>query len=463
MAKKIAIIGGGPGGYVAAIRAAQLGCEVHLIEKEKLGGTCLNVGCIPTKSLLHSAEVYNMVKDGSSLGITSDNVKVDWDKVISKKNHVVDKLVNGVGGLLKANGVNVYEDNAILKNKNTVVLNKLKKEIEVDNIIIATGSSPSKIPFKGHDLNNVIDSTKALSISKIPKSMLIVGGGIIGVEFAALFASFGVKVTIVELLKDIAVMLDKDIRNKLKNNLISKGVDIYTEASIKEVSENKNSLQSVISKDGKDINIESEYVLVAAGRVPNIKDIGLEDLGVETYKNAISVNDMFETNIKGVFAIGDCNAKKMLAHAASAQGVYVVENIMSLSAHYFENTIASCVYVEPEIASVGITEDYAIANGIDIKIGMFNMMGNGKAIIENDGDGFIKIIAGAKYEEVLGVHIYAPRATDLISFASLAIRLESTIDELTSTIFSHPTLSEGILEASLSVNNIAIHSVNKKK
>ncbi len=454
MSKTIAVLGGGPGGYVAAIRAAQLGANVHIIENEKFGGTCLNVGCIPTKALLHSAELYENIAHASDFGIDVSGFTLNWDKVQKKKDSVTKRLVGGVEGLLKSNGVKIHKGLGKLKDKNTIEVNG--ELIKADAIVLATGSYPTVIPFEGHDLPNVIDSTAALSLSKLPESIVIMGGGVIGIEFAGLFATFGVKVKVVELLPEILPIIDSDVVAEVKKELKAKGVEFYTSAKLLSVKQG-TTLKAQVEQNGKTIELDGEYVLVAVGRRAKTAGIGLEEAGIQIERGCVVVNEQFETSVKGVYAIGDCNGKIMLAHAASAQGVAAVEFIMGHNAKYFSHIVPSCVYTSPELASVGLSEADAKAKGIAIKVGKFPLAGNGKALIENGGKGFIKVIAGAKYGEVLGVHIIGARATDLIAEAALAMRLEATVEEIVTTIHAHPTVAEGMAEGALAVDNIAVH------
>ncbi len=458
MSKKVIVLGGGPGGYVAAIRAAQLNAEVHLIETEKVGGTCLNVGCIPTKVLLHTAELYQAVLHGEAIGLKAEGVKVDWNALMKRKQSVINRLVGGVEGLLKANKVKIHKGKGVLEDAHTVRVGD--QILKGDHIILALGSVPVHLNFPGADLPGVIDSTDALSLPKPPASIVIVGGGVIGVEFAGLYASLGCKTTVVELLPEILPMIDGEMTSQIKQELKKQGVTFINEAKLTGVKKDSENLISSIDCNGKEQQLSSELVLVAVGRKPNTADAGLENLKIKMDRNKILVNNNFETNIPGIYAIGDCNGQIMLAHAASAQGVAAVEHALGHDTAYFPNTIPSCIYTHPEIAGVGMTEEQVKKQGIEYKVGRFPLAGNGKSVIENDGVGMVKIIAGKKYGEILGVHIMGPRATDIIAEAALAIRLEATEDELISTIHAHPTVSESMGEAALSLEGAAIHWIN---
>ncbi|AVP63428.1 dihydrolipoyl dehydrogenase [Clostridium botulinum] len=462
---KLVVIGGGPGGYVAAIRGAQLGAEVTLIEKEKLGGTCLNVGCIPTKVLLHSSELLNEIKEAKTLGIeVNEEVKVNWPQLQNRKTTVVNTLVSGVSSLLEHNKVKVINGTATFEGKNSIKVTKDQGEsenIQFDNVIISSGSIPFIPPIEGRELEGVIDSTGALSLDSIPKNMVIIGGGVIGIEFANIFNSLGCKVTVIEMLPFILPPVDREISEILKGKLKGDGIDIYNNCKVTKVEKSNENLNVSFEENNSKLNINTEKVLIAVGRRANISNLNLESIGVSTEKGCILVNDGMETNIKGIYAIGDCTGKNMLAHVASDQGIIAVENIMGKHKKMDYKTVPACVYTKPELASVGLTEEQAKQKDIDYKVGKFPLIGNGKSLIMNDTEGLIKIIADKKYEEVLGVHILGPRATDLITEAALALRLEATLEEIITTVHAHPTIGEAMKEAALAVNKEAIHMVNK--
>ncbi|CAM2736840.1 dihydrolipoyl dehydrogenase [Clostridium sporogenes] len=462
---KLVVIGGGPGGYVAAIRGAQLGAEVTLIEKENLGGTCLNVGCIPTKVLLHSSELLNEIKEAKTLGIeVNEEVKVNWTQLQNRKTIVVNTLVSGVSSLLEHNKVKVINGTATFEGKNSIKVTKDQGEsenIQFDNVIISSGSIPFIPPIEGRELEGVIDSTGALSLDSIPKSMVIIGGGVIGIEFANIFNSLGCKVTVIEMLAFILPPVDREISEILKGKFKGDGIDIYNNCKVTKVEKSNENLNVSFEENNSKLNINTEKVLIAVGRRANISNLNLESIGVSTEKGCILVNDSMETNIKGIYAIGDCTGKNMLAHVASDQGIIAVENIMGKHKKMDYKTVPACVYTKPELASVGLTEEQAKQKGIDYKVGKFPLIYNGKSLIMNDTEGLIKIIADKKYEEVLGVHILGPRATDLITEAALALRLEATLEEIITTVHAHPTIGEAMKEAALAVNKEAIHMVNK--
>lgn len=462
---KLVVIGGGPGGYVAAIRGAQLGAEVTLIEKEKLGGTCLNIGCIPTKVLLHSSELLNEIKEARTLGIEVNNeVKINWTQLQNRKNTVVNTLVSGVSSLLEHNKVKVINGTAAFEGKSSIKVTKDQGEsenIQFDNVIISSGSVPFIPPIEGRELEGVINSTGALSLDSIPRSMVIIGGGVIGIEFANIFNSLGCKVTVIEMLPYILPPVDREISEILKEKLKKDGIDIYNNCKVTKIENNNENLNVSFEEDNDKLNIEAQKVLIAVGRRANISNLNLESTGVYIEKGCIWVNDNMETNIKGIYAIGDCTGKNMLAHVASDQGIIAVENIMGKNKKMDYKTVPACVYTKPELASVGLTEEQAKQKGVDYKVGKFPLIYNGKSLIMNDTEGFIKIIVDKKYKEILGVHILGPRATDLITEAALALRLEATLEEIITTVHAHPTIGEAMKEAALAVNKEAIHMVNK--
>lgn len=459
MAKKIVVIGGGPGGYVAAIRAAQLGAETHLVEKENLGGTCLNVGCIPTKALLHTAELYHAVRQGERIGLKGESVILDWQVLMNRKQSVVRRLVGGVGGLLNANGVTVHKGTGELAGAGSVKVHGDKEEVlTADSVIISTGSIPIKLNFPGADLPGVIDSTGALSLPKPPESMVIVGGGVIGIEFAALYSALDSKVTVVELLPEILPGIDSEVVVALKQSLSKEGVVFMNGAKLDSVDQNAGGLAAKVLVGADTKEIVAEVVLVAVGRRAYTDGAGLEAAGVKLERVKVVVDANFETNVPGVYAIGDCNGITMLAHAASHQGIAAVEHALGVGTDgHGQPIVPACIYTNPEVAAVGITEDKAKELGIAYKKGVFPLAGNGKAMIDEGESGFIKILAGAQYGEIIGVHMVGPRVTEMIGEATLAMRLEATVDELVTTIHAHPTVAESIGEAALVVSGHAIH------
>jgi len=448
---------------LAAIRAAQLGGEVTLVEKQYLGGTCLNVGCIPTKALLHSADLYEEAKEGAKYGVIAGDLKIDFTKVQERKQSVTKQLVSGVKGLLAANKVKVISGEAAFVGKDTIEVKTEKgtDTIKADKFIIATGSIPAKPPIPGIDSKQCIDSTGALELKEIPKTMVIVGGGVIGVEIATLYSTLGCKVTIIEMLAEILPMMDGELTKMIRAKLAKKGVEINTGAkvlSFKDAGENVE--VSVEMSDGTKKVFAGEKALISIGRRTNTATIGLEKAGIANDRGRITVNDKMETNVPGIYAVGDCVGQIMLAHIASAQGEIAAENALGHNSLFDAKTNPSCVYTKPEFASVGLTEEAAKASGIEYTVGKFPLAANGKSMIMGE-DGMVKIIAGKKYKEILGAHILGPRATDLIGELALAIALEATIDEVIATIHAHPTVAESIKEAALAVEKRAIHVPNR--
>ena len=464
----VIVIGGGPGGYVAAIRAAQLGAKVTLIEKQYLGGTCLNVGCIPTKCLLHSAELVEDIKNqGKDIGVEVDGVKVNFQQVIAHKNDISKKLTGGVAGLLKMNKVKKIDGEATFVGEKKLSVKKADgttEKMTADAIIVATGSINSQPPIPGLKENpNCIDSTGALSLEKLPKTMVVIGGGVIGLELACAYAGFGTKITVVEAMDHMLPMLDGDLTKIGVAHMKKMGMEFNLECPVQSVEESPVGAKVVCkNKAGETVSFEAEKVLVAIGRKANTASLNLEAGKIDNDRGRIIVNDKMETNVPGVYAIGDCVlGHAQLAHTASAMGEVAAENIMGQEAHYDEKTNPTCVYIEPEAASVGLTEEQCKAQGLEYKVGKFPMSANGKALILNGGEGIVKIIAGKEFGEILGMHIIGPRATDLICEGALAIEGEMTLDEIIATIHSHPTVTETMREAALQAEKRAIHTSNK--
>lgn len=465
--KSVIVIGGGPGGYVAAIRAAQLGAEVTVVEKQYLGGTCLNVGCIPTKCLLHSAELVEQIKtQGKDIGVEVEGVKVNFPQVIAHKNAISKQLTSGVAGLLKMNKVKKVDGTAKFIGEKQLEVTKAdgsKETMTADAIIVATGSVNAQPPIPGLKENpNCIDSTGALSLEKLPQTMVVIGGGVIGLELACAYAAFGTKITVVEAMDHMLPMLDADLTKIGVAHMKKMGMDFHLECPVQSVESSPVGAKVVCKdKSGKTVSFEAEKVLVAIGRKANTAGLDLAAGKIDNDKGRILVNDKMETNVPGVYAIGDCVfGHAQLAHTASAMGEVASENICGLEAHYCEKTNPTCVYMEPEAASVGLTEEQCKAQGIAYKVGKFPMSANGKALILNGGEGLVKIIAGAEYGEILGMHIIGPRATDLIAEGALAIEGEMTLDEIIDTIHSHPTVTETMREAALNAEKRAIHTKN---
>jgi dihydrolipoamide dehydrogenase len=435
---------------------------VTLIEQAKLGGVCLNIGCIPTKALLHAASLFTETKEGAACGVLAEP-RLDFAKVQSHKESIVRRLVGGVGSLLKTAGVSTLFGEASFKNARTLLIREAgsSRELSFDRIIIAAGSIPVLPPIPGINSPQCLDSTGALALEAVPSSLLIIGGGVIGMEMATLYNSFGSKVQVVEMLDEILPMLDRDITRAVRADLAGKGVEILTGARVMEIRDQGGEAAVLAEKDGTR-EFRAEKVLVAIGRKANTAALNLDAAGIGHERGRIAVNDKMETNLAGVYAIGDCNGRIMLAHVASEQGEIAAENALGAGPAVFRaDTNPSCVYTSPECAGVGLTEEQAKEQGLDYIAGKFPLQANGKALIMNGGKGLIKIIAGAKHRELLGAHIFGPRATDLIAEAALGLKLEATMDEIIGTIHAHPTLAEAFREAALVVEKRAIHIPNR--
>ena len=451
----IVIIGSGPGGYVSAIKARHLGASVALIEKQDIGGVCLNIGCIPTKALIKSAKVYKTIQSSENYGIKVDKeyIKLDWNNILKRKENIVNQLSKGVKMLLDKNGVDIYTGLGKVVNPNLVEVNNEK--LNTKNIILATGASALIPPIPGikeaYEKKIVVTSKEILSLPSIPKDLVIIGGGVIGIEFATIFSSFNSNVTIIEKQENILLNIDDEIRSTYLKFLKKAKINIITNASVTKVNNN----QVTYHFNGKDININADKILISVGMKPNIN--GLEHLNLEMNKNAIKVNEHMETSVKGVYAIGDVNGNLMLAHVASAEGIIAVENIMGKNTKLDYDKIPSGIYGIPEIAMVGKTEQELKANNIEYKVSKFPFIANGKALAEGEHEGFIKIISDKKYGELLGMHILGSSATDLISEAVTTMELEGTVYELAKAVHPHPTLSEIIMEAAHGSINKAIH------
>ena len=468
--KKVLIVGGGPGGYVAAIRAAQLGAEVTVVEKERLGGTCLNIGCIPTKCLLHSAEMISDLREqGAKIGVVAKDVEVDFPRVIAHKNEVSSQLTSGVSGLLRANKVQVISGTAVFTGRKTVRIdrnNGNSESMTADGIILATGSVNAQPPIPGlKDNPHCIDSTGALSLDKLPESMVVIGGGVIGLELACAYAAFGTKVTVLEALDHMLPMLDSELTALGVEHMKKMGMVFHLNTRVTSVEPGSKTNVKVRAQmpDGSTAEFDADKVLVATGRRANTEALNLAAGQVESdRKGRIPVNNRMETNVPGVYAIGDCVlGKAQLAHTASAMGEVAAENIMGIPSIYNESTNPTAVYIFPEAASVGLTEEQCLAENIPYKVGRFPLTANGKSLILNGGEGLVKVVIGEPLGEVLGVHMIGPRATDIIQEAALAIRLEATVEELISTIHGHPTVSESMREAFLAAEKRAIHMPNR--
>ncbi len=466
MAEKydIAVLGGGPGGYVAAIRAAQLGFKTVIIDKSELGGVCLNWGCIPTKALLKSAEYYDVIKNKSKdFGFTVENVKTDFKQIIKRSRSVSKRVVKGVEYLMRKNGITHVKGFGTFVDKNTLKITdengEEKDEITFDKVIIATGGKPKTFPNIPVDRETVITSKEAMSLEEQPEDLIIIGAGAIGIEFAYFYNTLGTKVTIVEMLDAIAPLEDKEISEMLKRSFNKRGIKTYTGTRVAKVEVKKGKGFVTIEKDGKEEILSAEKVLTAIGVTGNLEGYGLENLGVKTDRGFIVVDKTtYATNVEGVYAVGDVIGPPLLAHVASAEAIHCVEKIKGLNPEPIDyNSIPGCTYAIPQIASIGLTEQQALEQGYKIKIGKFPYSASGKATAIGEREGLVKLIFDEKYGELLGAHIIGAEATELIAELGIAKKLEATYETILKTVHAHPTLSETIMEAAGDANNEAIH------
>ena len=456
----IVVIGTGPGGYYAAIRAAQLGARVIVIEKGPVGGTCLNVGCIPTKVLLSCVSVLDHVKDASNFGINVSDFKLNIPGMMDRKKTVVKKLVTGVESLLRKNKIKLVKGLGRIADSHTVTVETANgtETIKTDKIIIATGSVSALLPLPGLELGkNVWTSTEALEFNEVPKKMLIIGAGAIGLESGYTFARMGTEVLVVELMSQILPAADTETANELKKGLEAAGIKFMLNSTVTRAEDTKNGKKVYIKSGDKEEAAEFDKVLVAVGRKAVINDIGLDETGIAHDKRKVLVNEYMQTNIPNIYAIGDVVGEPMLAHVAWAEGVVAVEHAMGMDAKMDYKAFPACVYTTPECASVGLTEQQARERYRDVRIGKFGFDHNGKAMGMGETEGFVKFITDPRYGQILGVHMVGPHTTDLITQVVQAIKNELTVDEIIATIHPHPTLSEVVQEASMDAQGRAIH------
>ena len=454
----VAVIGAGPGGYVAAIRCAQLGLKTAVIEKENLGGVCLNWGCIPSKALLKNAEILSYISRSEEFGFYFDNFRTDYKVAFDRSRKVVDRNTRGVSYLLRKNNIDHIEGTAILKGNGTIQISSSSDVIKAGNIIIATGSSPRTIPVLPVDGEKVLTSKDAILSSELPKSIVIVGGGAIGVEFAYLYRMYGVEVTVVELLSNLVPNEDVEISQILERAFSKYGINVITGAGVTGMSDDGETSSVILDRQGEELRVTAEKVLVAIGIQPNTAELGLDELGVATDRGFIQVDRYMATNVPGIYAIGDVTGKMPLAHVASAQAVAVAEHLSGLDIQDIDYTyIPRATYCQPQVASFGLTEKEAIDQGYDIKLGKFNMIANGKSLAMGHTEGMVKLVVDAKYGEILGGHMIGPEVTELLGELALTKLLEGTTLELGWAVHPHPTISETLKEAALSVQGNAVH------
>lgn len=459
---KVAVIGGGPGGYVAAIKAAMLGAEVTVIEKRKVGGTCLNVGCIPTKALLASSSLISSIKEAKDFGIhINGEVEANFDDIMNRKNKVVSQLISGIEFLFEKRGIKLVNGFGKLVDANKIEVNKedgSKELVEADKIILANGSQPVILPMFPYDGDKIITSDEALNLKDVPKSLLIVGGGVIGCEFGQFFRALGAEVTIVEMFDQLLPLEDKDVAKQLQRQFKKDKIKVMTGVKIEKCEIVDNEVVATLS-NGKEV--KAEKALLSIGRKPYLDNSGIEDIGIELERGKVIVNENLETNVKGIYAIGDIINTPFLAHVASKEGLVAAQNAVcgnSKTVNYA--AVPRCVYTEPEVAGVGKTEKELQENGIEYNTGQFDFRALGKAQAIGHFQGFIKILAD-KNDKIIGASIVGPHATDLLTELSLAVHLGLTVEEVGDVIHAHPTLSEGIMEALHDVHGECVHAAPK--
>lgn len=462
----LVIIGGGPGGYVAAIRASRQGAKVALVEKEAIGGVCLNWGCIPTKAMIRSAEIYQEVQEAHKFGVNIEGeASIDLSSVIKRKNRIVRRLVKGIEVLLKSENIDIYNGIGLLNQPGQVQVefdDREEKILQAENIIIATGSKAASLPISGTDLPGVISSREALDLNDLPEKMVVIGGGVIGMEFAFLYANMGVEVTVIEFQDSIVPDADKDITDELAKLARNKKINIHTSSQAKKIAETEgrnNNMLVAFEEDGEEKYIITNKVLIAVGRLPNLPGIDAESLGLELNKRrgGIKVDDHMKTSVDGVYAIGDVTDKIMLAHVASHQGIVAADNITNSDHKMDYRAVPSAIFTDPEVATVGMSERDAKEAGVNFVVGRFPFSANGKVMAMGERRGFVKIIKEEESGRVIGAAIIGVHATDLIATLTLAVNKNLTAHEIAETIHAHPTTAEVIHEAALDTEGGAIH------
>ena len=456
----VTVVGGGPGGYVAAIRAAQLGKKVALVERDRVGGICLNWGCIPSKALIRSAELYRLFQRSDEFGFTHKDLKFDWGKIIKRSRDVADRITKGVEYLMKKNKIEVVQGTGKMTGRNSIEVSrngKVTDTIKTQFTILATGGRPRSIPGVTIDRKKVITSTEAMVLDKQPGSLVIIGGGAIGVEFAFFYNAFGTKVTIVEMLPSLLPREDKEITKMLESSLRKQGIDILTNSKVEGVEVGNEVAVRVTGPEGSK-SVKGDLALMAVGVQGNVENLGLEAIGVRFEKSAIVTDEFGRTNVPGVYAVGDVTGAPWLAHVASHQGIVSAEHISGKATHGIDRSnIPSCTYCQPQVASIGLTEEAAVAAGHKVKVGRFPFRPLGKAMAIGETEGTVKLVFEEKYGELLGAHIIGSEATEMIAELGMAKALETTYDELFRTMHAHPTLAEGVMEAAGQAFDQAIH------
>lgn len=450
----LAIIGSGPCGYVASIRAAQLGLKVCIFEKDEIGGVCLNRGCIPTKALSTSATALYNIERANDFGIDVKDYTVDFLKVHERKERIVKKLTAGIEMLMKARKIEVVKENAQISDNKRIVAGGT--DAEAENILIATGSIPFEIPGIAFDGRHILSSSDMLGLQKIPKSIVIVGGGVIGCEFASIFRQFGSEISIVEMMEQLLPNEDEEIARKIEQIFKKRGIKIFTKTKVEKIEKKDDGVNAVLSNN---TSVVGEKALICVGRLPNTGSLGIEAAGIECDKGWIKIDSSFKTNVKNIYAAGDVKGGTMLAHVASKEGIAAVEDICGKESKIDYNIVPNCIFTQPEIASVGLNEKRAKGHGFNTRSRKFLFSAIGKSHVSGDTEGFIKLVVDNKTDRILGSQIIGPHATELIAEVSACIQFGITSESLASVIHAHPTLSEAIQEVSEAVHNRAIHSL----
>lgn len=455
------VIGGGVGGYVSAIRLAQLGKRVALIEKERLGGMCLNWGCIPTKTLLATEDLLEKIKRSEEFGVTLGEVSVDFEKVMARKDAVVDRLVRGVQFLVEKNKIQLVAGEGKILSKNQVRVHRAdggEEIIDAENTVIATGSEEARPSYAEIDEEKILTAKGALRLRKAPESLAVIGGDIVGIEFAVIFNALGTNVKILEASPSLLPTLDRDIGRNYQRMLKNKGIEVHLNTDVRSVEIEMNGRLGIeaVAKDSQ-LHIETEKALITDSRRPVSEDLGLEKVSVQTRGGFIVVDEHLRTNVPNVYAVGDVTGGRMFAHVAIAEGIVAAENIAGLESTIDYRTVPTCMYCQPEAASVGLSEAEAKEQGYDVAVGKFPLLANGRALALGESDGFAKVVCDGETGEILGIHLVAPHATDLIGEAALAMRMECTSEEIGSLIHPHPSVSEALMEAARAIAKKAIH------
>jgi dihydrolipoamide dehydrogenase len=457
----VLVVGGGPGGYTAAIRAAKLKLSTGLIERERLGGVCLNWGCIPTKALLRNAEILRTFQRADEWGISFDNLRFDFSRMIKRSRGIADRVSKGVEYLMKKNGINTMAGTARLTGPGRVEIlaeGKAAEAVSAKHIILATGARPRAIPGVAIDRRQIITSSEAMTLTAQPKSMIVIGAGAIGIEFAYFYSSLGTKVTVVEMMPGILPVEDREVTKQLESSLRKQGIEIFCEAKVESVKTGPSEVRVSVSRPEGKTELAAELALMAVGVQGNVENLGLESLGVAIEKNNIRVDEHYRTTIPGIYAIGDVIGPPWLAHVASAEGIHCVEAIAGLDPEPIDyHAIPGCTYCQPQVGSVGLSEEKARAEGFEIKVGKFPFRPLGKAVAIGETEGFVKLIFDAKYGELLGAHILGSEATEMIAELVVAKRLGTTGKDLFRAIHAHPTLSEAVMEAAAAAYGEAIN------